>query len=169
MRPGAARAVVLGLVLLSVAAASQFRPSGYTTIALAREDGTTILRVIAKDGERVTLTWRNSLFGLLVTEVFTAQSGFLVQDQVTFAPADGSVPPRVPAAAVDDLYHTGGAFDASGLARPFAQIVYRIGEVGDPKLEIKGRTIALQQEAGFGGRLVLAAGRPALYELAFAR
>jgi hypothetical protein len=166
MRPGTVRGIVLGLLLFfGLLAAAQFKPAGYTKIQVAVDGKGTVLSVIAADGERLVLSWRNSLFGLHVTEVFFARAGLLVEDQVTFAAADGSMPPQVSARDVDDLFHTGGAFDAHGLNRPFAQIVYRIGEVGEPKLQIGDRVVELKREAGFGGRAVLSAGKPRLYEL----
>jgi hypothetical protein len=113
----------------------------------------------------VTLTWRNSLFGLDVTEGFFTRSGVLVQDQVTFSVPGGPPPPRVSPRDVDDLYHTGGAFDARGLSRPFHRIVYRVGEIGDPKLLVRNRTVSFKQAAGFGGRLVLTMTRPTLHEI----
>ena len=149
---------------------SRIAPSGYTRIELAEGAGfRPLLSAILADGERVTLTWRNSQFGLQVTEGFFARSGVLVQDQVTFSAPDGSPPPRVSPRDVDDLYHTGGAFDARGLARPFRRIVYRIGEIGDPKMQVQNRTVAFLQAAGFGGRVVLTTTRPALYEVLWFR
>jgi len=78
-------------------------------------------------------------------------------------------PPRVSPRDVDDLYHTGGAFDARGLSRPYQRIVYRIGEIGDPKLQLQNRTVSFKQAAGFGGRVVLTATRPALHEILWFR
>jgi hypothetical protein len=145
---------------------SRFAPSGYTRIDLTEDGkGRIIFSIVVPDGERVTLTWRNSQFGLRVTEGFFSRSGVLVQDQVTFSAPDGSPSPRVSPRDVDDLYHTGGAFDARGLSRPFRRIVYRIGEIGDPKLQVQNRTVSFKQAAGFGGRVVLTATRPALYEI----
>lgn len=154
---------------VALALASRIAPAGYTRVDLV-EDGKErkLLSAVLPDGERVTLNWRNSQFGLRVTEVFIARSGVLVQDQVTFAAPDGRPSPRVSARDVDDLYHTGGAFDARGLSRPFRRIVYRIGEIGDPEIHVQDRTIAFRQCAGFGGRLILTAARPALYELVWA-
>lgn len=168
------RSILIGLFLwaifLGVLFVSQIIPSGYTRIDLtAEEGGKTILSDVVTDGERVVLTWRNSQFGLQVTETFFARSGVLVQDQVTFSAPDGSPPPRVSVRDVDDLYHTGGAFDARGLSRPFSRIVYRIGEIGDPKMQVKKKTAALKKEAGFGGRVILATSRPALHEIIFHR
>ena len=156
-------ASVVALVLLS-----RIAPPGYTRIDLTREgQGREIFSAVVPDGERVTLTWRNSQFGLRVTEGFFARSGVLVQDQVTFSAPDGSPPPRVSPRDVDDLYHTGGAFDARGLSRPFRRIVYRIGEIGNPQIRVKNKTAALKKAAGFGGRVILTTTRPKLYEFMF--
>jgi hypothetical protein len=149
---------------------SPWTPTGYTRIALIDEGSRgTILSVVVPYNERVILTWRNSQFGLDVTEVFFARSGVLVQDQVTFAAPDGSPPPIVSPQDVADLYHTGGAFDARGLSRPFSRIVYRIGEIGDPKMRVQNKTVALKPVAGFGGRVILTTARPALHEIIFRR
>ena len=168
------RSTLIGILLwgafLGLLLVSQIIPSGYTRIDLLAEAGNrTILSDVVRDGEPVILTWRNSQFGLHVTEIFYARSGVLIQDQVTFSAPDGSPPPRVKACDVDDLYHTGGAFDARGLSRPFSRIVYRIGQIGDPKMRVKKKTAALKKEAGFGGRVILAASRPALHEVIFRR
>ena len=157
---------VIAASLFSLGLLSLFEPPGYTRIDLTRDaPGGNLLSLVVPDGERVILTWRNSQFGLQVTEVFHAQSGVLVHDQVTFSAPNGPPPQRVSPRDVDDLYHTGGAFDARGLSRPFRRIVYRIGEIGDPKLQVRNKTVAFQQTAGFGARLVLTATRPALHEI----
>lgn len=141
-------------------------PPGYTRIDLTQEgNGNILFSAVLPDGERVTLTWRNSQFGLDVTEAFLARSGFLIQDRVTFAAPDGTPPPRVSPKDVDDLFHTGGAFDARGLSKPFTRIVYRIGEIGNPKLQVQNKTISFKREAGFGGRVILTASRPSVYEI----
>jgi hypothetical protein len=159
---------MLSLALLGLGLLSQVTLSDYTRIELTEEGrGGKILFVVAPDGEPMTLTWRNSQFGLHVTEGFFARDGVLIQDQVTFSDPDGSPPPRVSAHDVDDLYHTGGAFDARGLSRPFSRIVYRIGEIGDPRIHVKNRTAPLKKAAGFGGRVILTTSRPKLYEFLF--
>lgn len=155
----------VGLLLLL-----RMAPSGYTRIDLTEADkGQSLLSAVLHDGERITLNWRNSQFGLDVTETFFAQSGVIVQDRVAFAAPDGTPPPRVSAKDVDDLFHTGGAFDARGLSRPFTRIVYRIGEIGSPRLGVQNRTIAFKEEAGFGGRIVLTTSRPFLWEVLLRR
>jgi hypothetical protein len=160
----------IAVSLVALGLLSRIAPSGYTRIDLT-EDGTgrAIFSAVVPDGERVTLTWRNSQFGLHVTEGFLARSGVLVQDQVTFSDPDGTLPPRVSPRDVDDLYHTGGAFDARGLSRPFRRIVYRIGEIGDPKMQVQNKTVSFKQAAGFGGRVILTTTRPALYEILWIR
>jgi hypothetical protein len=166
MRRGISIPAAIGASLLALGLLSRTAPGGYTRIDLAEGAGGRILfSDLVADGERVTLSWRNSQFGLLVTEVFIGRNGLLVQDQVTFFHPDGTRPPRVSPRDVEDLYHTGGAFDARGLSRPFHRIVYRIGEIGDPKLRFRDRTVALKQAAGFGGRVVLTATRPAFHEI----
>jgi hypothetical protein len=158
--------VVAAAILLALVAVSRIEPPGYTRIDLAKEGGGgNVLSAVVRDGEQVTLTWRNSQFGLHVAEVFLARGGELVQDRVTFSAPGGAPPPRVSPRDVDDLYHTGGAFDARGLSRPFRRIVYRIGEIGDPKLQVQGRSVSFLEAAGFGGRLILTAARPELREI----
>jgi hypothetical protein len=159
---------VISVSLLGLGLLSQVTPSGYTRIELTEESrGEKILSVVAPDGEPVTLTWRNSQFGFHVTEGFFARDGLLIQDQVTFSAPGRPPPPRVSASDVDDLYHTGGAFDARGLARPFSRILYRIGEIGDPRIQVKNKIVALKQAVGFGGRVTLTTTRPKLYEVLF--
>ena len=48
-----------------------------------------ILSEVLRDGEEIVMTWKNSLFGLKVTEVFQAQRGMLVLTSVTFADPQG--------------------------------------------------------------------------------
>jgi len=163
------RSVIVALISASVIFLwflSWFTPPGYTRIELMTEGKEPVLlSAVLSEGERITLTWRNSLFGLDVTEAFFTRSGILIQDRVTFAAPDGSAPPRVSLKDVEDLFHTGGAFDARGLNKPFTRIVYRIGEIGNPKLYVQNRTIDFKKEAGFGGRVVLTASRPSVYEI----
>ena len=156
----------IACALLAMGLLPRVAPPGYTRIELAEDGGgRKLLSAVVPDGERVTMTWRNSQFGLHVTEVFLARGGELVQDQVTFSAPGGPTPPRVSPRDVDDLYHTGGAFDARGLSRPFRRIVYRVGEIGEPKMQVRNRTVAFKEAAGFGGRVILTTTRPALHEI----
>jgi len=150
----------IALLLLSLQA------PGYTRMELTDPDaGRRLAALVLKDGEPVVLTWRNSLWGLDVTEGFVARGGLLVQTEVTFAQPDGTPPPTVTPGDVDDLYHTGGAFSAKGMNRPLQQVVYRIGEIGNPRMRIGDRTIDFKALVGFGGRVILTAAPARLYQV----
>ncbi len=153
------------LLLIGLGVLSQRPAAGYTRVELTQADtGKTILSIVLRDGEQAVLTWRNSLFGLDVTEVFQAQAGMLILDQVTFADPRGLPPPTVSPADVDDLYQTGGPFTARGLGKPVRRVIYRVSEIGDPKLRIRDRVVAFKQEVGFGGGVILTASAATLSE-----
>jgi len=153
------------LLLIELGVLSQAPAAGYTRVELTQADtGKTILSIVLRDGEQAVLTWRNSLFGLDVTEVFQAQAGMLILDQVTFADPRGLPPPTVSPAAVEDLYQTGGPFTARGLGKPFRRVIYRVSEIGDPKMRIRDRTVAFKREVGFGGAVILTASPATLHE-----
>ncbi len=119
--------------------------------------GRTIASHLLCEGERAVLRWRNSLFGVDVTEVFEARAGGLLLTSVTFADPRGGEPPRVRPEDVDDLYQTGGAFRAEGLSRPVRRVTFRVGEIGRPRLTLGERTFHLYDEVGFGGTVRLVA------------
>ena len=129
------------------------------------ETGREIAAQAVKDGEEVVLTWRNSIFDLRVTEVFVAREGRLDLTQVTFEDPRGKTPPVVTPEDLDDLYHTGGPFRATGLSRPFTRILFRIGEIGDPKLKVEKQSIRLIEQVGFGGSVLLVARKPGFLSL----
>jgi hypothetical protein len=53
-------------------------PQGCTWLELTDAGtGRTIVSQDLREGEEVVLTWMNSLFGLIVTELFVARSGIL--------------------------------------------------------------------------------------------
>ena len=138
----------------------------YTWLELTdAETGRKITTQAVKDGEEIILTWRNSIFDLRVTEVFVAREGRLDLTEVTFEDPRGETPPTVTPEHLDDLYHTGGPFRATGLSKPFTRIVFRVGEIGDPKLKIENRSIRLIQEVGFGGAVLLVARKPGFLSL----
>lgn len=153
---------VCGIALWGLSA----RLPGHTRMELTDPDsGRRLAAFVLGDDEPVVLTWRNSLWGLDVTEAFVARGGVLIQTGVTFAHPDGSPPPEVSAADVDDLYHTGGAFSANGLNRPLSRLVYRIGEIGNPRLRVRDRAIEFKPLVGFGGRVVLETAPARLYQV----
>lgn len=116
-------------------------------------------RVIAteplRDGEEVVYTWRNSMFRLIVTEVLVARDGQLVLREVTYADPRGFEPPLARPEDLDDLFQTGGPFRVTGISRPFTRLVFRIGEIGKPKLKIGEKVVDLAREVGFGGTVFL--------------
>jgi hypothetical protein len=120
-------------------------------------------------GEEVVLTWKNSLFGVLVTEVFVARGGILTLTEITFANPAGGDPPRVKPEDVNDLYQTGGPFKAEGLSRQVNRVIFRVGEIGKPVIRLGNQRVELVREVGFGGGVLLVARRPSVYELALGR
>jgi len=65
---------------------------------------------------------------------------------------------------VDDLYHTGGPFKAEGLSRAVSRVVFRVGEIGDPRIRVGDEVVQLAEQVGFGGAVLLVARRPSLHE-----
>lgn len=157
----------LGLVLFVVLGfLSQICTDRYTRVDLTEtESGRRVFSVVLKNDEQVTMSWRNSLFGLDVIEVFRARQGILVLDEITFTDPRGFIPPEVTAADVDDLYHTGGPFTAHGVGKSFSRVAFRVGEIGNPKVRIRDRVVSFVQEVGFGGGLVLTAAPPTWLEV----
>ncbi len=161
------RALAACLILLPVLGLTLWipAPAGHTWLDLT--DAGTGRRIVSRllpDGEKLILTWTNSLFRLPVTEVFVADGGRLMLTEVTFADPSGREPPRVSPADLDDLYHTGGPFKAVGVARPISRVVFRVGEIGKPTLRIGDRLVDFAREVGFGGGVSLVARRPSLSE-----
>jgi hypothetical protein len=150
------------LVAVSVLAVLCVVPAGHGQVAATRLDltdadtGRPIASRTLADGEQVVLTWRNSLFGLDVTEVFVAGAGRLTLTSITFADPAGGEPPRVAPDEVDDLYHTGGPFRAEGLSRPIGRVVFRVGQIGNPALQIGDLRLEFAREVGFGGAVLMA-------------
>jgi len=131
---------------------------GHTWLELTDErTGRKILSRLLPDGEKVVLTWTNSLFRLPVTEVFVADSGVLTLTEITFGDPTGREPPRVKPEDVDDLYQTGGPFKAEGLSRPVSRVVFRVGEIGSPSLKVGNRVVQLADEVEFGSAVLLTA------------
>lgn len=156
------------LILSGVGALAQVPSAGTTRIELVEQGpGRTIFTAVLREGAPVVLAWRNSLFDLDVVEEFEARDGKLIQRKVTFADPRGMPPPPVAPADVEDLYHTGGPFTASGLSVPVVRVVYRVSEVGNPRMKIGDRVIDFKQEVGFGGAVVLRARAARLYEILF--
>jgi len=43
-------------------------------------------------------------------------------------------------------------------------VIYRVSEIGDPKMRIRDRTVAFKREVGFGGAVILTASPATLHE-----
>jgi hypothetical protein len=159
------RARILGCALFLIFLLALWLPCGAPFPGSTRLEltevgtGRKIFSADLQDGEQVVLTWNNSLFGLVVTEVFESQKGTLVLTEVSFAAPHQSTPPAVSSLDLEDLYQTGGPFCAKGLAKPFRQVVYRVAEIGEPKMKIRDQVVDFKKEVGFGGGIILTAGR----------
>jgi hypothetical protein len=159
------RAKILGCALLLIFLLALWLPCGAPLPGSTRVEltevgtGRKIFSADLQDGEQVLLTWKNSLFGLVVTEIFKSQNGTLLLIEVTFAAPHQSNPPAVSSIDLEDLYQTGGPFCAKGLAKPFQQVVYRVAEIGEPKMKIRDQILDFKKEVGFGGGIILTAGR----------
>ena len=172
LRPAGIKPLVVAVAVLSLLLIIPFgiflkiTPVAYTRLDLTESDtGRKIFSTFLREGEEVTMNWRNSLFGLDVIEVYQARHGMLVMEQVTFADPKGLPPPEVTPADVEDLYHTGGPFTARGLCKSFSHVSFRVSEIGNPNLRIRDRTISFKQEVGFGGGVALDATLPSLIEV----
>lgn len=108
-----------------------------------------------REGEEVVYTWRNSIFRLMVTEILVARDGRLVLTEVTYADPRGFEPPLCKLEDLDDLFQTGGPFRVRGISRPFTRLVFRVGEIGNPRLKIGEKVVELTREVGFGGSVIL--------------
>ncbi len=153
------RVFVFGLfLLLALLLPAQAAQTGGTRLELTEVGtGRKIFSAILKEGEEVVLTWKNSIYGLNVTEVFESRSGVLVLTQMTFAGPPGSPLPTVSPSDVDDLYQTGDPFTVRGLAKPFRQVIFRVSEIGKPRMKIGNRVVDFKKEVGFGGGVILSA------------
>lgn len=114
-----------------------------------------ILEIVLEDSEEIFLYWRNSLFNLDVTEKFIIEKGTLALKEVSFSNPFESSPLSVSPNNLEDLYQTGGVFSVQGVQKRFTQIDFRIGEIGHPKLKIKGQLLDLKELVGFGGKVRL--------------
>lgn len=114
-----------------------------------------IFAIVLTEGEPVVFTWLNSLFGLFVTERFEARGDALFLTGVTYDSPGCQSLPVVPPEDAEALYQTGGPFHAPGLAKPFREIVFRISEIGEPKMKIRDHLVDFKKEVGFGGRIIL--------------
>lgn len=119
------------------------------------DSGNRLLELILEDGEEILLFWRNSLFNLEVKEKFIIDNGTLILREVNFFNLPESPGPPVDLKELEEVYQTGGPFSVQGVQKRFNQIDFRVGEIGHPKLKIKGRVLDLRELVGFGGKVRL--------------
>lgn len=156
---------VVGTILLVWLLTATALPRHTRLLLKDGETGRVLFSALLGDGEKATLKWHNSLFDLDVIEGFVARCGALVQTEVTFVDPRGLPPMKIPADEVDDYYHTGGPFTTSGLQRRFTRIVYRVGEIGNPRFTVGKEEIAFKHEVGFGGQVILSTTQALLSDL----
>ena len=87
--------------------------------------------------------------------MFEARGGLLYLTEAMYVLPGGPPPPAVVPGDAEELYQTGGPFHARGLAKPFREIVFRVSEIGEPKMKIRDRLVDFKKEVGFGGRILL--------------
>lgn len=156
MKPASCPSLALLLLLFFFWTSPGACLAGGSRVELRDPDsGREIFSELLQEGEQVILTWQNSLFGLRVTEIFEARGGLLFLTEVIYALPGGPPPPAVPPGDAEELYQTGGPFHARGLVKPFREVIYRVSEIGEPKMKIRDRLVDFKKEVGFGGRIVL--------------
>lgn len=128
---------------------------GYTLVELESPSGEVFF--LLREGEAVQLTWNNSLFGQQVSEHFVVRDGIFWLEEVNFDDKTSGYAMVATPEDLADLYHTGGGFRIKGVKKPFSQIVFLIGAIGNPRLKIRGRELNFQEEASFGGKVSLRA------------
>jgi len=146
------------LIFLSVLITACHNPVVKPHAWLHLSDGSTGREIAVeplKEGQEVVLTWRNSLFNLMVREIFVARGGRLDLTDVTYADPRGIEPPLANAEDLDNLFQTGGPFRVTGISRPFKRLIFRVGKIGNPKLTIGEKQVEFAREVGFGGAVVL--------------
>lgn len=160
---GLVAALLLGGTLL-------FLPADrYARLTLSDpKNGRVILSTIIGEDQKVVYTWTNSIFRIPVREVYVWQNGSFVQREV----ASGNVQAVAESVASDDvadLYHTGDEFYTNEMNRPFERIVFRVGEFGNPHLDVGSHRIGFKDEVGFGGQVVLEVKPARLYDALLSR
>ena len=90
---------------------------------------------------------------------------FALNDCWSLPPKPESAAPSVRAEEVEDLYHPGDVFFTDEMNRPFQQIVFRVGEIGEPSFEVGNKRVDFKEEVGFGGQIVLDIQPVRIYEV----
>lgn len=119
------------------------------------DEGRLIFSACLYEGEAVIYKWKNSLFGLNVTETFYLKNESLVLTEIVYEDPYGNPEPLTNPEDLDHLCHEGGPFRAVNISKAYGQIIFGVGQVGKPRIIVRGEVIDLEKEVGFGGRVVV--------------
>jgi hypothetical protein len=128
-------------------------PESYLVELLDVERGKLIYSSFLDEGEVIIYKWKNSLFGLNVTETFLVSDGSFKLFELVYEDPNGEKEPQVDPEELDYLCHEGGPFRASNISKRYAELEFMVGKVGKPRIIINDRLIDLEREVGFGGRV----------------
>lgn len=63
--------------------------------------------------------------------------------------------PEIDVGYLSDVYQSGDVFVVRNIEKTFSEIIFRIGEIGEPTLIIGENVIDLKRNVGFGGEVIL--------------
>lgn len=142
-------------LLLFLLSLPSFGNSCYSLTLLDANSGRLIYSTCLHDGESLIYEWKNSLFRLNVTEVFLAWNGSLFLMEIVYRDPYGNPEPLADPEDLEYLCHQGGPFRATNVSKAYAEITFMVGKVGKPRISVRGETLDLEEEVGFGGRVIL--------------
>ncbi len=128
-------------------------PECYLVTLLDAESGRLIYASCLNEGEVIIYKWKNSLFGLNVTETFLVKGGSFELFELVYEDPNGGEEPQVDPEELGYLCHEGGPFRASNISKSYSELDFMVGRVGKPRIIINDRLIDLEEEVGFGGRV----------------
>lgn len=145
----------LTLLIFLLSPIGLMEPACYILTLQDEENGRLIYSSCLDEGESVFYEWRNSLFGLNVTEIFFVENGSLVLREIIYHDPYGNPEPLVDPADVEHLCHEGGPFHAVNLSRAYGEVSFMVGEAGKPRIVVRDAIVDLEEEVGFGGRVMM--------------
>ncbi|MGB9631591.1 MAG: hypothetical protein ACP5KE_08840 [Candidatus Methanodesulfokora sp.] len=150
-------ALILLLLLLSflLVLSNYITPRCHLVTLLDYDSGRLIYSTCLNDGEAIVYKWKNSLFGLNVTEIFLVRNDSLVLSELIYEDPHGNYEPLVKSDDLDYLCHEGGPFHAVNISKVYKELIFMVGKVGKPKIIVNGDLIDLEREVGFGGRVLI--------------
>ncbi|MEM3372334.1 MAG: hypothetical protein QXO55_06985 [Candidatus Korarchaeum sp.] len=143
------------ILLFLPSTALPYEHSCYLLTLSDADSGRLIYSACLYDGECLTYDWKNSLYGLNVTEVFSVWNGSLVLMEIVYHDPHGNPEPLADPDDLEYLCHQGGPFRATNVSKAYAEISLMVGRVGKPRVSVRDRTVDLDSEVGFGGRVIL--------------